>query len=103
MKKLLENIIKELNPKHDFDFMKLWNNPFNNLTQFIILNLIKPFGRGALIGSSLGVLGSFVFNYNLDFGFKDGAYYGAVIDSQQYYFRGAYHYLKKRGYLDVFN
>ena len=106
MNKILENIVTELNPMHDFDNIKFHNHvntdslvekakaQLKNLSFF--LTLVKPLARGGVIGGTVGAIGNYIAGNSPGEGFAYGAVIGAYLDFQQYMFRGLYYYVKEQ-------
>lgn len=114
MNRTLENLIRELNFMHDFDNIRFyrvpeelanWNqekaqeyfqtNIDNNLK--LLLNSIKHFARGGVIGSAVGFLIGIIVGSPKDY-FKYGLIFGVAIDCSQYMFRAIYHHYHREDY-----
>lgn len=105
MNKILENIINELNPVHDFDNIKFYNHKHVQkvkksakrigMNLYFFGTLVKPVTRGGIVGGSLGVLVSTILGDSPKYGFFIGSIAGAYLDFQQYTLRGLYHYIQK--------
>ncbi|GEM_PF-4305567 len=106
MKRILETIVTELNPAHDFD--KVGFDSGRNATSsdelvraqmknfLFFLGLPKSIVRGGIIIGTAVALGGLVFGYSPIAGFAYGAATGAGLDATLYLTKGVYHYAREQ-------
>ena len=106
MNRVLEEIMTELNPLHDFDNIRFHNHvntdslagkakaQLKNLS--FLLTSVKPFARGGVVGGIVGAFGNYIAGNSPGDGFVNGAFIGASLDFEQYMLRGLYYYAKKQ-------
>lgn len=104
MNKLLEQIVRHANPLHDFDNIKFYSimktRSWEERAELQVKNLaflptiVKPIVRGAIIGSALEAIGSYILEDASIRGFGYAAAAGASIDYGQYTTRAAWNYFK---------
>ena len=101
MVRILERIVKELNPAHDYDEIGFHNmstgNPELDTEGFIknlpyLITLAKPFVRGGSIGAGLGLLISKITGASAGESMFWGGFIGAKIDVLWYIVRGVKQY-----------
>ena|SRR3989338_5908152 len=105
MNKALDFIVREFNPKYDFEKIRffnhikydhnhlkeLWNAQLKNLANF--LAYVKPLARGALVGSSIGLAASLFSDEPAVECARVGAAFGMALDYFVYGARFLKHYL----------
>ena len=106
MNKILENIVIELDPRHDFDNIRFFNHvKTDSLAEKAIaqlknsiffLTLVKPLVRSGVVGGSLGALGNYIAGNSPVEGFEYGAVIGGYLDAKIYMIRGIYYYFKEQ-------
>ena len=108
MGKLLETIVIEINPLHDFDDIRFYNHmnttslakkakaQLKNL--YFFLTLAKPLVRGCVIGGTIGTIGSLTSGNSPGEGVAHGVVIGGYLDFWQYMARGLYHYAREQFY-----
>ena len=106
MNKLLTEIVRELNPVHDFDNIKFYDSrKIDSLDKMLraqarnilfFVKSVKPLARGYAIGGVLGFISTSITDYSMSDGFSHGAALGAYLDLQQYIYRGLSHYVKEQ-------
>lgn len=105
MNKHLGSILTELNPLHDFDNITFEKVNQSSLDESITaqlknlsvyLTIAKPLVRGALIGGTIGTMGSIILGDSPKEGFAYGAVVGGILDFKQYMWQGIYFYVKKQ-------
>ncbi len=107
MNKLLEEVLRELNPIHDLDNVRFYstkNIELLSVAEVVELKLrnlayipraVKPFARGALIGGALDAIAYYVQGESPAWGFTAGALIGGHLDATQYMLRANYKFLKQ--------
>ncbi len=104
MSKLLEQLINEFNPRHDFDYFNFVryqdssppqetiSDIFHNLS--FALYIPKHITRGAIIGGAAGAVVALISKTNIREGIFLGATAGGVLDIGQYLLRVLYNCIK---------
>ena len=103
MGSMLEFIARESDPAHDFDDIRFYNQMTGSIGERLVnqaknLGLLftmgKPALRGSMIGGTVGAISSLAGGGSPAEGMAKGAQIGAMIDLEQYFFRGVYRYLR---------
>jgi hypothetical protein len=102
----LDNFLKEINPKYDFDDINFYRfnpdkiNHFEDYTEFqyknlfFVPNLIKPFGRGGILFGSVGAFSSYIFGGSYEEGYIIGVKLGVFLDVSQFYLRAMNNFVR---------
>ncbi len=104
--KALESILYHVNPLNDFKEIKIYKlneGKFIENTErtrdhlfYGIRGTFKSITRGAWVGGVLGIPLAYALDYPLEFGFRNGAFLGVVLDTKQFMWRFIYHYFEKQ-------
>ncbi len=94
MGETLREIFRELDPRHDFDFMR--NSPDERLLPTGMYRAVKPVARGGVAGMLVGVFAGVLTDTPLALACARGAYAGVAMDELVYVVRLGWKLTMKR-------